>query len=358
MRSILTVFSIILFCCLNLQAQKSSLLFLGDVHYDLIEDHHMEWLEDKPGDLRQVKEYTDITEKHWSDFMDVIRSGIDSDAFPVKAIVQAGDLSEGLAGLEEKAKQMAANMVQAIRDTQMPVPWIIAKGNHDITGPGAKEAFQEYYVPMFREQTGNPGIQNASYSYSYDGVQIVCVDPWDRETDMVAFLEKEMSRSDAAQKFVVVHEPVIPVTERCWYVFKNEKEKRERLLETIAKHRAIVLCGHLHRYSVVSRNTDYGPVVQVMAISVVRDREYLVPKKTITSYGASLVDLAPDWQPETREARKAILEEEAQYVTYYQQSDLPGYGKINIDPEKNKVILEYFPAFGEKPFDTVDLSGI
>ncbi len=37
-------------------AQKSSLFVLGDVHYDLIEDHDMTWLSTKPGDLRQVKE--------------------------------------------------------------------------------------------------------------------------------------------------------------------------------------------------------------------------------------------------------------------------------------------------------------
>ncbi len=357
-KSLLVVVCFTLGTVVQVNAQKSSIIFLGDLHYDRMEDHHMEWLETKPGDLRQVMEYTDITRKHWTDFMDVVKNKITSDDYPVQAIVQGGDLSEGLAGSEEKARQMAAQVVQAVEDTRMPVPWIIAKGNHDITGPGAKEAFVEYYVPMFRRQTGNPEIQNASYSYSYSGVQIVCLDPWDRQTDMVMFLEQELAQSDAAQKFVVVHEPLIPVTERCWFVYKNDREKREALLETIAKHKAIVLCGHLHRYSVVRRTTKYGPVVQIMAVSVVRDRSYLVPDTLIQSYGTTLLEKDPDWEPGSLAARKSILTEEAKYVTYYKQTDLPGYAKINIDPENGQVTLGYFAAFGKVPYDTVDLTAL
>ena len=118
--------------------------------------------------------------------------------------------------------------------------WILCKGNHDITGPGAVDAFQDHYVPMIRKQTGNPEINNASYSYRYDNVQITCIDPWDKETDMLAFLEGELSESNAKYKFVAIHEPVIPVTERCWHTLRWDPEKREKLLEIIAGHKAIV----------------------------------------------------------------------------------------------------------------------
>ncbi len=203
------------------------------------------------------------------------------------------------------ARQMASNTMKAIEAARMPAPWIIAKGNHDITGPGAAKAFQEYYIPMFREQTSNPDIKNASYSYRFDNVQITCIDPWDRETDMVAFLDGELSKSDAKFKFVAIHEPVIPVTERCWHTLRKNQEKREKLLEVIAKNRAIVLCAHLHRYSVVRRNTEYGPIVQVMAVSVVKDRDYRKPAKVITEYGPSLAENVPDWQPETLDAQES-----------------------------------------------------
>ena len=339
------------------QAQKSSFLILGDLHYDRLVDHDMNWLGTKPDDLRQVtKEYTVYTEKNWSDFMGILRLKAQKVKPPLKAVIQLGDLSEGLAGSEQKAKQMASNAMNAIEAVNMPVPWIIAKGNHDVTGPGAVEAFQEFYVPMIRKQTGNPEIKNASYSYTTGDVQITCLDPWDSNTDMVSFLEKEFSASKAKFKFVVIHEPVIPVTERCWHTLRRNTEQREKLLEVIAKNKAIVLTAHLHCYSVVSRNTPFGPIVQVMVNSVVKDRNYKKPSQVITEYGPSLAENLPNWQPETLEARKVILTEETKYVTFFKQTDLPGYAIIKTDGKKGTVELEYYAAFGKEPFDKIDLT--
>ena len=341
----------------SLCAQKNSFIVLGDLHYDRIEDHDMEWLRAKPDDLRQVtKEYTVYTEKYWVDFMNVIRSRIASNRPLVKAVVQLGDLSEGLAGTSEKAMQMAAAVVNAVENSSLAVPWIIAKGNHDVTGPGAPEAFMEHYVPMIRRQTGNQRIENASYSYRFDDVQVTCIDPWDRETDMVAFLDKELSLSDAKFKFVAVHEPVIPVTERCWHTLRRTPQQREKLLEVIARNRAIVLCAHLHRYSVVKRETEYGPIVQVMTVSVIKDRNYKVPDKVITEYGPGLAKDLPDYQPETMQDRMKMLAEEAPYVTYYTQTNLPGYAVITTDSKRNRVSLSYYPGFGDKPYEVINLS--
>jgi 3',5'-cyclic AMP phosphodiesterase CpdA len=355
LKSILFLFPVLFFC--QALSQNSSFIVLGDIHYDMPEFHDMAWLATKPDDLRQVtQEYTVYTATNWPDFMMNLKTKASVCDPPVKAIVQLGDLSEGLAGNVEKAMQMAAQTMKAVEDVQMPFPWIIAKGNHDITGPGAQQAFSQVYIPMFRKQTGNGEITSANYSFRFGKVQVTCLDPWDKESDMVAFLEKELSAPEAKYKFVAIHEPVIPVTERCWHTLRNDREKREKLLEVIARHRAIVLCAHLHRYSVVSRNTRSGPVVQVMVVSVIRDRNYLKPAKVITNYGPSLAENVPDWQPETLEARKAILAEEAKYVTYFKQTDLPGYAMIHIDDIKGTVSMDYYAAFGDSPFDTIDLT--
>lgn len=338
-------------------AQNSSLLVLGDLHYDLLADHDMNWLGNKPDDLRQVtEEYAVYTEMNWNDLMKILRQKVQTVNPAVKAVIQLGDLSEGLAGSAEKAEQMAANAMKAVEAANMGVPWVIVKGNHDITGPGAVEAFQKFYVPMIRKQTNDPSIKNADYSYSSGDIQITCLDPWDKNTDMIAFLEKELSVSTAKFKFVAVHEPVIPVTERCWHLLRQNPEQREKLLEVIARNKAIVLCAHLHRYSVVSRNTSFGSIVQVMVNSVIKDRKYQKPTKMITEYGPSLAENVPDWQPETLEARKSMLSEEAKYVTYYKQTDLPGYAIIKIDEKKGSVLLEYYAAFADKPYDMIDLT--
>jgi Calcineurin-like phosphoesterase len=330
---------------------------LGDTHYDLLEDHDMNWLRTKPEDLRQVtEEYTVNTSKNWNDFMGIIRKVASEKNNPAQVILQVGDLSEGLAGTPEKAKVMASHAMAAIEKASIPSTWLLVKGNHDITGPGAPDAFLEYYIPMIQKQTKNKEIKSANYSYSFGNVQITCVDPWDKNVDIVDFLDKALSGSNAAVKFVAIHEPVIPVTERCWNVLRNEPERRQKLLEVIAKNKAIVLCGHLHRYSVVRRNTDFGPIVQIMAISVISDRNYLVPGKVITQYGPSLVDNVPEWEPATAGQRRAWLTEESKYVTYYKQTVLPGYAVLKVDSSGKKIIMEYYAAFGSKPYDIVNIS--
>ena len=348
---------LMIFVSFQSSAQQSSFLVLGDLHYDRLGDHDMNWLGTKPDDLRQVtKEYSVYTETNWSDFTAILKQKAQTVSPPLKVVIQLGDLSEGLAGSEERARQMASNVMKAIDAIQMPVPWIIAKGNHDITGPGAVQAFQDFYVPMIRKQTHHSEIKSANYSFVTGDVQITCLDPWDKSIDMVDFLEKELSASTAKFKFVVIHEPVIPVTERCWHVLRQNPEKREKLLETIARHHAIVFCAHLHRYSVVSRNTPFGPIVQVMVNSVVKDRNYQKPERVITEYGPSLAGNLPEWQPETLEARKALLTEEAKQITFYKQTDLPGYAIIKTDGKKGTVELEYYAAFGKEPYDKINLT--
>ncbi len=340
-------------------AQESSFMVLGDIHYDLLDDHDMDWLNTKPDDLRQVtKEYTVYTKTNWNDFAAILKQKAQKVTPRLEAVIQLGDLSEGLAGSEQKAEQKAANAMKAIEAVGMSVPWIITKGNHDVTGPGAVEAFHKFYVPMIRQQTKKPEIKNASYSYTVGDVQITCLDPWDKATDMVSFLENELSASKAKFKFIAIHEPAIPVTERCWHTLRRNPKQREKLLEVIARNKAVVLTAHLHRYSVVSRETPFGPIVQVMVISVVKDRNYLIPSHVITEYGPSMAENLPDWQPETLEARKAMLAEEAKYVSFFKQTDLPGYAIIKTDGKKGTVELEYYAAFGKEPYDSIDLTSL
>ena len=51
-----------------------------------------------------------------------------------------------------------------------------------------------------------------------------------------------------------------------------------------------------------------------------------------------------------------MLSEEANYVTYYKQTDLPGYAVIKINEKQESILMEYYAAFGEKPYDTIDLT--
>ena len=169
-------------------------------------------------------------------------------------------------------------------------------------------------------------------------------------------LEKSLAGSKATYKFVMLHEPVIPVNERCWHVFRQDNAKREQLLQIIASQQAIVLCAHLHLYSVVCRDTPWGPIVQILVNSVIKDKNMLVPKNVVTDYGPEFVTAHPQWQPSTLQQRMEWIDKETPHIRFFKQMDLPGYGILSIDKENNQMQLEYYAAFGEKPYDTVNIS--
>lgn len=49
------------------------------------------------------------------------------------------------------------------------------------------------------------------------------------ESGRLQQLEKSLAGSKATYKFVMLHEPVIPVNERCWHVFRQDNAKRMQL---------------------------------------------------------------------------------------------------------------------------------
>lgn len=344
-------------CTADRGNNKMNFLLLGDLHYDLLENHDLDWLATTDDDLRQVTtEYTVFTANFWDDFM--TRMSEKAKSVPFDAVLQMGDLSEGLAGTPELAEQMARSAFAALDKVGFEVPVIITKGNHDITGPGAREAFDKVYLPNMARLAGHDALASANYATEIDGVLFVCYDPWSGNEQGLDALERNLASSDAAYKFVMVHEPVIPVNERCWHLLRRHEDLRERLLKIIAREKAVVLCAHMHLYSVIRRNTEYGPIVQVLVNSVIRDRNMLVPSKVTTEFGESLARNVPQWQPETLEQRCAWLAAEAPHVNYFKQADLPGYGVLSLDKSTGVMVLKYYAAFSDEPYDVVDLRAL
>ena len=113
------------------------------------------------------------------------------------------------------------------------------------------------------------------------------------ESGRATTIRKVISRLEGNLQFVMLHEPVIPVNERCWHVFRQDNAKREQLLQIIASQQAIVLCAHLHLYSVVCRDTPWGPIVQILVNSVIKDKNMLVPKNVVADYGPEFCNGTP-----------------------------------------------------------------
>lgn len=95
----------------------------------------------KPGDIRQIEDYVRITENHTPGLLRRIQISIESSDGRIKMIVQGGDLTEGLCGSRELQETHFKDALKCVRNYIPKTTFIAAKGNHDITGPGAREAF-------------------------------------------------------------------------------------------------------------------------------------------------------------------------------------------------------------------------
>lgn len=351
--------------------QDVSFIALGDMHYDRLDDHNLDYVMTRPQDYEQIfKEYPQYTAFFMPKFLQLIKKQTLSITPPVKAVVQLGDIVEGVAGNATLARQMNRGVVDLLYSVQLPVPWILVKGNHDVSNsPGQPEAWEEVIRPFIEGQVGK-SIGHGMFTYNInDKVELFVLDQFfskDRmvpETDMIAFLDTALSHSKATYKFVLTHQPVIPVTQRCWHLLSGIRRPvadttlRDQFLNLLAKNKVIVLCAHLHEYSVVSRETPYGNIVQVMINSVNRGLEPPQPKKVVTEYkGGGFVDETPDWQPFNKDIRKKLLTEEKKYINKFWIADLPGYAVISIS--NKTVMLNYYNGLSETPYQKVDLTGL
>ena len=350
------------------KTESMSFIILGDVHYCDPSCYDLtSMLAEKPSDHRQItKSYAPVTAANWADQIGSLKERIASTLPPVGCVVQLGDISEGIANSRGMADRMADNMMEVLRQTKLGVPWLLVKGNHDVTGFGsyrqeAREAFGKYYVPFIREQIGSDEVREGNYTFRTGEMLFVMLDAYNNSVDQTAFAKEALENSTAKYKFVCMHEPAIPATERCWHYLRSKPAaERDEFLKVLAQNKAIFLCGHLHRYSVLRRDTEWGPIVQVMATSVTNLRRSAKPtyRMETRDYGESLVDWKADWNPSTAEQRKAVLREEARHVNYYKMNNLAGYGVISIDAKKERVTLRYYPAFGDDPCDETDLTAL
>lgn len=349
----------------NKKGESMSFVVLSDLHYCDTQFYDLDaLLEEKPGDHTQItKTYAPVTEGNWGDLFEYVNDRIKACHPEVKCIVQLGDLSEGLANVTGYADAMAKNVVEEVKDLKFDIPWIFTKGNHDITGVGehkaeAVSAYTKYYTAFVREQ-GCEHVEDGNCVYRIGDVLFVVLDGYNKKIDQVAYARQHLQESDAKYKFVCMHEPAVPATERCWHYMKSKSdEEREAFLEVLAENKAIFLCGHLHRYSVLRRQTKCGPFVQIMVNSATSLKRSSKPSYNFgtSDYGAALADWKPNYKPETLDERRATLTKEAGKVDFYKMNNLAGYAILSIDTKKETVTLKYYAAFEEEPYDVVDIT--
>jgi hypothetical protein len=333
--------------------QPWAIPLLGDLHFDRLEHHDLDWLaREHPGDVNQVQNYSRITRELTPRILETLRvtcHKLQQNGSSIPFVLQLGDLLEGLCGSEPLAARQAREAIDCLRDARLPVPLLLTKGNHDITGPGAKEVYQRMLLPFMAEATQSE-IQRAAFIRSVGRTLLVFYDAYD--SGSFDWLTRVLDESKPRRLVLAIHPPVVPYNARStWHVYSSPKQQaqRQRLLDLLGRHRALVLSGHLHKYSLLVRRTGEGRFVQ-LGLSSVASTADGQPRNVldgVKEYRPDLVDLEPKHAPDTVNLRRASLAAEQPLIDHFEYAEAWGRATLHLQGDQTRI--EVFHGFSDQP---------
>lgn len=345
---------------------QTGFVVLGDLHLDKFELHDMDYVHTRPSDWRQItREYPFFTAAYTPKLFAAAGRRM---AEGRQALVQLGDLMQGVAGNDSLAREMARYAVREIDRAAAGGAVILAKGNHDVSAsPGQPQAWRQVVLPYIERQVGQ-SLENGMYRFElgadvelFVAEQFFSPDEMLPERALLDFLQRELPRSTARYRFLVTHQPVVPVTERCWHLFSGIRREvddpglREELLELLARYRVTVLCGHLHKYSRCVRQTAAGNVVQLMLCSTVHS--FTTPQTPCPAGPSPDPDrMDASWQPHTLSVRRSLLRAERPKIRYFSCCDRPGYATVDISDRGAR--FAFYSGFSDLPSEIVSIDSL
>jgi 3',5'-cyclic AMP phosphodiesterase CpdA len=305
----------------------------------------------------QIENYSRITRENFPRLIDVSKEK----AAKIKADfwLQLGDFVEGLCGSEALAQKQATDFISYLAAQSIKRPFFVVKGNHDITGEGAREMFKNTVLP-WQSKEHEKAMQNANTTFVYKNARFVIFDCYAADASL-EWLKEVLASHKEEILFFSVHQPIVPYTARAnWHVFArpSQQQKREELLNLLGKHKAIVLSGHLHKTSVLSRSTPSGTFVQVAVGSVIPapDAPITDHLKGVQNYNpATLLNLEPKFSPASFEERKKNLEMEQPFIRHFEYADFCGHSTVCVS-SKNEVMLTLYANVDKKSWAIVNLT--
>jgi hypothetical protein len=346
-----------------------SFALLGDLHYDKLEHHDMAWLEkNKGGDLSQIRNYSRITAELMPRLFASVKETLveygGASAAPAAFVLQVGDIVEGLCGTAELAARQDREALAFVAEQKLGVPFLFTKGNHDVTGDGATEAFAEVFHPFLTQQRGalardNVTLTTANYTLHHGAADFFFFDAYDKAS--LDWLEAALTKRSAPHCFVIIHPPVVPYGARAtWNIYSSEKLKpqREKLLALLGGQEAFVLGGHIHKYCTLVRKAGKGRFLQLAVSSVVNSsdtsaRDILTG---VEAYNGDQVRVEPKFSPETEPQRRAVYAEERPAIQSFEYADLPGHAVVTVNGAQ--VTAKIYSGISRTIWKELNLTGI
>lgn len=344
-------------------------ILFGDIHFDKMEYHNLDYVRKRfsADDIRQQEEYSKITRENLPELIKVAKEW--AKKTDAKFFLQLGDVVEGLSGSKDLATNQANGLINFLDQEKLPTPFIVLKGNHDVTGIGAQEMYLDTIVPWQNKEMEHErlnwqslqvqeSLKLANKTFVFNNARFILYDCFNPES--LAWLSEILkSHNKEQQLFFCTHVPVVPYDDRSsWHIFAHDSGKRKVLLNLLGEYKAIVLSAHLHKFSIVERDTSKGPFVQVGIGSVMYSLSAPMQNHLsgLKDYDESLVRLEPNFSPSTLQLRKDILTKEKPFIRYYEYADFCGYAIVRITSKK--VGLSMFVHASKTPWKTFDLTNL
>jgi hypothetical protein len=324
---------------------------MGDFHYDRMELHDKKFLEEKyPRDMSQILNYVKASEQYAPRLMEAISQRITPET---PFVIQLGDFTEGLCGSQELQEAMFRGAIAQVK-SKIAVPFLVTKGNHDVTGPGSQEAYAKVMLPFLSSELSRP-VERADFVVKNDRDAFVFFDSMVADLE---WLEQALADNrDARYLFVATHYPIVPFEYRadwCLLAKPGKEARRSRLIDMLKKANAIVLCGHLHQASYIDYRDQDGGFVQLAHNSVMRSEQ---PKFNNVLDGASFYTPAlaesPRSTPEQQGVRRQLFAAAAPFVKDFFRADGEGYILIKVYAEK--IMAEFYNGSRGEPDKVIQI---
>lgn len=331
-------------------------LLLGDIHFDWLDLHDLAALEadDRAGDVRQIQNYSRLTQEMVPNLFAELRDQV-RELDNVRLVAQTGDLIEGLSATPRLARRMCLNTAASIDAADLGVPFGFVKGNHEVAGPGSREAFDEVLLPWVGRQL-DVDATSGNFATTEGDVTFVWFDAY--QDSSLDWLEATLAQHPGQRIVCLVHIPVIPCSARStWHIYArpDQADQRARILAALGARNALVLCGHVHKNSVLQRTTDAGTISQICTVSVI-PRPQVNPKdhlEGLADYRTRLIEQEATFQPHSLEERRQVLLDEVAHIRSFRYADAFGYAALRFRP--GSIGLTQYTGLGRRVWQELNL---
>lgn len=319
-----------------------SFILLGDLHYDSLAHHDFKWLQEHHGgDLSQIQNYSRLTAEVMPGMFAAVKqqiAALRASSAPPAFVLQVGDLVQGLCGSAELSARQNREALAFVAQAELGLPFVFTKGNHDVTGDGAKEAFDEVLLPFMAQEARKLDAAathtQANHAMTCGDAQFAFFDAYDKTS--LEWLAAMAAKRTSKHLFAIIHPPVVPYGARAtWHLYasENTQAQRAKLLDVLGHQEAMVLGGHLHKFSALTRLAGGKSFSQLAVSSVVSalNQKPKVELHGLASYTGDQVSLEPKHSPETEELRRGIYASERRQVTAFEYADTAGYAVVTVN---------------------------